>query len=182
MKSLTNKITRAIVGVSLVGALAVGGAGCMGMGAAMMNSDDPGARLVGTIMYHEERNKQAIKEAEAGRSNINIILEQQKQKKYCNTTREDESGVIVQYDSNCDVKKILDPDNGAILWPRKSEEELARMSGVECKQEINIVPVEKIMPYLKSGDVVKKGSFPSQSCKWEYPNDFNNLCTICDKN
>jgi len=46
--------------------------GCTGMGAVMSTSDDPRARLVGTLMYHEGAHEERMKEAREGRTNVKV--------------------------------------------------------------------------------------------------------------
>ena len=49
--------------------------GCTGMGAVMSTSNDPRTRFVGNLMYHESAHQDRIKEAEAGRSEVNVYQE-----------------------------------------------------------------------------------------------------------
>jgi hypothetical protein len=46
--------------------------GCAGMGAVMSTSDDPATRALGTLMYVEGSHEQRMREAEAGRSQVNV--------------------------------------------------------------------------------------------------------------
>lgn len=59
------------LGIGLI-ATTLGLGGCTGLGAVMQTSDDPAARALGTIMYHEGRHEQRVEEAEAGRSQVNV--------------------------------------------------------------------------------------------------------------
>ena len=56
--------------------------GCTGMGAVMSTSNDPRTRLIGNVMYHESSHQDRMKEAGAGRSEVNVYGGE-RQKKNC---------------------------------------------------------------------------------------------------
>jgi len=80
MKTIDNIMTKgkmSLVGLGLIGVLGIGG--CTGMGAAMSTSNDPKTRLIGTLMHHEGLHQDKMKEAEAGKTEVNVNYDSNKE-------------------------------------------------------------------------------------------------------